>query len=92
MGISEIIVPLPKRLRICGRHLFHIVARRGGKVLMARRRLSAALLLIVWVLSGFTRSRPRGPLKELEYVAAVRARPYAAVDFSFSTARVPLDI
>jgi hypothetical protein len=30
VGISEIIlVPLPKRLRICGRHLFHIVAQRG---------------------------------------------------------------
>ena len=30
MGISEIIlVPLPKRLRIRGRHLFHIVAKRG---------------------------------------------------------------
>jgi len=30
MGISEVIlVPLPKRLRIRGRHLFHIVAQRG---------------------------------------------------------------
>ena len=30
MGIWEIIlVPLPKRLRIRGRHLFHIVAQRG---------------------------------------------------------------
>ena len=30
MGVSEIIlVPLPKRLRICGRHLFHIVAQLG---------------------------------------------------------------